>query len=125
MEWNEALNECSRLLKEEQDRIINQILREHKVIPGEVWLIRDDCGHSPYIYDSEEGAYNFIKQDLTKELNHYLKDEEKYKTEIEDISETLDQLEKDYSNNEYWGEYGGWTVNVEKVYKNGELPDYY
>lgn len=125
MEWNEALNECSRLLKEEQDRIINQILREHKVIPGEVWLIRDDCGHSPYIYDSEEGAYNFIKQDLTKELNHYLKDEEKYKTEIEDISETLDQLEKDYRNNEYWGEYGGWTVNVEKVYKNGELPDYY
>lgn len=91
----------------------------------EVWLIKDDCGHSPYIYDSEQGAYNFIKYDLTKELKHYLKDEERYELEIQDLTDTLEQLEKDYYFNDFWGEYGGWTVSSEKVYKYGEIPDYY
>lgn len=70
-----------------------------------VWLVKDDCGHDPLIFDTKRHAYDYVKKEV-----------ERYGT-----SQELEELEKDYDKHDgyfYGGDFIAWEY---MVYTSGNL----
>jgi len=127
-------NEVSNITKEEKDKIFNNSkkISEYVEPPAvkvglkEVWVLKDDCGHEPYIFADRETPYEYIKKDLTNTIN-YIKnktEKDKYDNEyIEELCNNLAELEESYAEGGSFTIDGLWYCYCYKIYQKGEMPD--
>lgn len=128
-------NEVSNISKEEKNKIFNESLAKQKpyVAPPavkvglkEVWILKDDCGHEPYIFADRETPYEYIKKDLTDTIN-YIKnktEKDKYDDEyVEELRNNLAELEESYAEGGSFSIDGIWYCHCYKIYQKGEMPD--
>lgn len=127
-------NEVSNISKEEKEKIfrnsrkISEYVEPPAIKVGlkEVWVLKDDCGHEPYIFAERETPYEYIKKDLTNTIN-YIKnktEKDKYDNEyIEELHNNLAELKKSYAEGGDFTIDGLWYCYCYKVYQKGEMPD--
>lgn len=127
-------NEVSNISKEEKEKIFrnSRKISEYveppviKVGLKEVWVLKDDCGHEPYIFAERETPYEYIKKDLTNTIN-YIKnktEKDKYDNEyIEELRNNLAELEESYAEGGDFTIDGLWYCYCYKIYQKGEMPD--
>ena len=127
-------NEVSNISKEEKDKIFNESLAKQKpyVEPPavkvglkEVWVLKDDCGHEPYIFADRETPYKCLKKDITDLINYINNKTEKDEYDIENLNEyknNLAELEESYAEGGEFGIDGLWYCHCYKVYQIGEMP---
>ena len=135
MNWNEGIREVSNISKEEKDKIFNESLAKQKpyVEPPavkvglkEVWVLKDDCGHEPYIFADRETPYEYIKKDLINTINYINNREEKDELDVEylkELNNNLTELEENYAEGGDFGIDGLWYCHCRKIYQKGEMPD--
>ena len=127
-------NEVSNISKEEKEKIFNNSrkISEYVEPPAvkvglkEVWILKDDCGHEPYIFADRETPYEYIKKDLTDTIN-YIKnkaEKDKYDDEyVEELRNNLAELEESYAEGGGFSVDGIWYCHCYKIYQKGEMPD--
>lgn len=137
MNWNEAIREVSNISKEEKDKIFNESLKNQipyvepptvKVGIIEVWVLEDDCGHTPYIFADRETPYQCIKKDLINTINRINNREEKDELDVEyleELNNNLAELEADYAKGGDFCIDGLWYCRRYKIYQKGEMPERY
>lgn len=135
MNWNEGIREVSNISKEEKDKIFNESLAKQKpyVEPPavkiglkEVWVLKDDCGHEPYMFADRETPYEYIKKDLTKTINYINNKTEKDEYDddyIKELNNNLAELDESYAEGGDFGIDGMWYCHCYKIYQKGEMPD--
>ena len=135
MNWNEGIRECANISKEKKDKIFAESMAKQKpyVEPPavkvglkKVWVLKDDCGHEPYIFADRETPYEYIKKDLTSTID-YIKnkaEKDKYDDEyIEELRNNLAELEESYTEGGDFSIDGIWYCHCYKIYQKGEMPD--
>lgn len=135
MNWNEGIRECANISKEEKDKIFAESMAKQKpyVEPPavkvglkEVWILKDDCGHEPYIFADRKTPYEYIKKDLTDTIN-YIKnktEKDKYDDEyVEELRNNLAELGESYAEGGDFSIDGIWYCHCYKIYQKGEMPD--
>lgn len=91
----------------------------------EVWVLKDDCGHTPHIFADRETPYQCIKKDLTDTINRINSREEKDELDIEyleELNNDLIELEEDYAKGGDFCIDGLWYCRRYKIYQKGEMP---
>lgn len=127
-------NEVSNISKEEKEKIfhnsrkISEYVEPPAVKVGlkEVWVLKDDCGHEPYIFADRETPYEYIKKDLTNTINYINNREEKDELDVEylkELNNNLTELEENYAEGGDFGIDGLWYCHRRKIYQKGEMPD--
>lgn len=92
----------------------------------EVWVLKDDCGHEPYIFADRETPYEYIKKDLTNTINYINNktEKDKYDNEyIEELRNNLAELEETYAEGGEFYIDGLWYCHRYKIYQKGEMPE--
>ena len=92
---------------------------------NEVWVLKDDCGHEPYIFADRETPYECLKKDITDSINYINNKTEKDKYDIENLNEyknNLAELEESYAEGGDFSIDGLWYCYCYKIYQIGEMP---
>ena len=93
---------------------------------NEVWVLKDDSGHEPYIFADRETPYEYIKKDLINTINYINNREEKDELDVEylkELNNNLTELEENYAEGGDFGIDGLWYCHCRKIYQKGEMPE--
>lgn len=128
-------NEVSNILKEEKDKIFAESMAKQKpyVEPPavkvglkEVWILKDDCGHEPYIFADRETPYEYMKKDILHRIEYLKNSEEKdeyYEQDLRELQDNLKELTDGYNEGGDFEIDGYMYCCCYKIYQKGEMPD--
>ena len=127
--------EVSNISKEEKGKIFAESMAKQKpyVEPPaakvglkEVWILKDDCGHEPYIFADRETPYEYMKKDILSRIEFLKNSEEKdeyYEEDLQALQENLKELTEDYNEGGKFSIDGYMYCHCYKIYQKGEMPD--
>jgi hypothetical protein len=85
----------------------------------EIWMVKDDCGHEPYLFIDKADAYAYIKMCTERNYKPFrcAEDEAEYNAAIK-------ELDEEYSEGGSFGVDGFIYAHCYNVYPKGEMPDW-
>lgn len=124
-------NEVSNISKEEKEKIFNNSrkISEYVEPPAvkvglkEVWILKDDCGHEPFIFSDRETPYKLLKEEITNSIEYFTKKGDN--DYIEEYERELAELEESYAEGGDFSIDGLWYCHCYKVLQKDERPKYF
>lgn len=124
-------NEVSNISKEEKEKIFNNSrkISEYVEPPAvkvglkEVWILKDDCGHEPFIFADRETPYKLLKKEITDSIEYFTKKGDN--DYAEEYERELAELEESYAEGGDFSIDGLWYCNRYKVLQKDERPKYF